>query len=404
MSALSFFRKSKRSSNKFLVLELNSEYVKCLAFYHEGPTCKIIGKGKERLETGAVRGGAIIDMSDVEEALNIAIAQATKDLEENVDQIIVGVANESCMGLSTTVKLNKGQKSRVEKRDMDRLYAQTLEAAYMTVQNEYLNKTGNPDVDLEVITTSDVYTRLDGVETEEVLGKEGKVIEAAIFNAFCPTYHLSSLAHLADNKGLDVVAAGSGMYALAQQLAKTPLENTDYVIVDIANDATNVAVIFGKGIVATQSLNIGYRHFVEGISEKMGLTLIEAEKVLKAHNEEKLTPGESAIVHTCLLEIIDIWLRGLELLFAEFTGVKTFAPMIYMTGVGTQITTLVETVESEPWMKSIPFKAPPEFRMLDMSDFDSIVDSTGHASTAEWIIPASLSVVFMEVKGINGND
>lgn len=397
---LPFLKKSQRDSNKFFTLEISSSYVRCLVMYQEESSCKIIGHDKQKLELGSVLSGTIIDQSDVEEAIKIAVVNATKDLEENIKQVIVGVTGDMCMGLMTTVRVNRGTKSPISKKDIDKIYKQLLEAAYMQVQNDYLNKTGNPDADLEVITTSNVYTKLDGKFIDELEGKEGKVIETAVFNSFCPKFHLRTLEKVIDASGLNLFAVGSETYSIAQQLNFASLENTDYVIIDTSNDSTNVAVVFGKGIAATRSLNIGYNHFIEDLGEKMGLTPMEAEKVLEAFISEKLTPGESAIVHSCLLETLDVWLQGLELLFGEFSGVKTFSPKVYLTGAATHIPNLVETVSEEPWMRSVPFKQPPDFKKLDFMDLSKINDATGRTNNSEWLPLACLSIIYSEITGV----
>jgi cell division ATPase FtsA len=400
MVMLPFLKKSHKDSNKFLCLEINSSFVKCLAFYQEENKCKIIGSGKQRLEYGSVRGGVILDPHDVEEAIRISVAQATKNLEEDITQVIVGVNGDLCLGITTTIRLKRPADDIITKRETDTLYKRLVEAAYMQIQNDYLDVTGNPDADLEIITTSNVYLKVNNQVVDSLEEKPGSTVEAAVFNAFCPKYHIETIEDILKKSDLNLIAIGYDSYATAQQLKYASLENNDYVIINVTNDSTDVAVVFGKGIIATKSLCVGYGHFIENISEKMGLTLIEAEKVLNAHIEEKLTSGESAIVHTCLLETLDIWITGLELLFGEFKGVRTFAPKIYITGSGTHIPTLTEMVKNEPWMKSIPFKAPPEFKQLDFMTLEKVTDATGNVNSSEWLTPAVLSIIFTEITNI----
>jgi hypothetical protein len=93
-------------------------------------------------------------------------------------------------------------------------------------------------------------------------------------------------------------------------------------------------------------------------------------------------------------------LHGVELLFQEFNGVKTFAPNIYMAGGGAELPDIYEVVTKEPWSRSIPFKSPPEFTKLSMKDLPLVIDRTGKASTMGDLVPAALSLVYLELRGL----
>jgi hypothetical protein len=66
MLNLPFIQRAQKNPDKFLTLDINAGEVKCLAFYHENNTFKIIGTGRYELEPGGVRGGVIIEKDEVE--------------------------------------------------------------------------------------------------------------------------------------------------------------------------------------------------------------------------------------------------------------------------------------------------------------------------------------------------
>jgi Tfp pilus assembly PilM family ATPase len=186
-------------------------------------------------------------------------------------------------------------------------------------------------------------------------------------------------------------------------LAKTALisepSTQDLVLLEINRDATTAAVVFGGGIVSTRVLNIGINHLVSGITEEMGLTSREADKVLRSYISSQLTQGEAEIVRTAVREVLTIWLSGLELMFAEFSGVKTFPSKVYLAGEGSEVPDLWNMLTTEPWTKAIPFKALPAYKKISFLELKNISDSTGKVSTAEWLPLASLSKIYFEMKG-----
>lgn len=396
---LPFLQNNVSQSNKFLSLNINSKDIRVLALYYDAGSYKIIGFGKEELERGSVRNGVIIDKEDVVRAIKSAVLSATENLEEKVNDVIIGVNGDLCLGLVTTIRFNRHSNLPFEKKEIETLYEKMSESARIQAQSEYLETTGNPEVELETITSINIFTKIDGNITDTLEGKSGAVAEVAVFNAFSPSFHIKTLQEVSKKAGVNILAISSEVYATTQWIKQHSSGLTDFVLLDIDNESTNAAVIFGGGIVSTKSLNIGFSHLIEGLSEKMGLTLNEAERMLKSYIANKLTESEAGLVQKCILEILNIWLSGLEILFNEFTNVKTFAPLIYLTGYGAEVKDVIATLKSEPWTKSIPFKSFPEISKVNFSDFNKISDATGKVGGPEWLGCISMSIIYEEIFG-----
>jgi cell division protein FtsA len=391
---LNIFKGSPKLSNKFLTVDINSENIKCLAYYvDEQQIAKIIGVGTALMEPNTVRGGNIIDMEQTKNALEEAVSQARNGYEDNINNVILGVNGNLSLGLMTTAKAARGQKGPVTQEELDDIEQTILNNAAIQARNVLLENTGNSDLDLETVTASTVYTKINGKEVKDPLKFEGESIETALFTAFTPSYHVKTLQKLAKNARLNILAIGSEMFSLVSALNNEP----DYIIINIDSDFTDVGVVFGGGIVATKCLPIGAIHFTKEISQKMGVTLQEAEKMKNSYIYNKLSQSEVLLVQNCLHDTLNVWLDGLELLFSEFSGVKTFASKIYLVGEGSKLPDIFEFIGSEPWTKSIPFKSPPEFFKIRLDNLPKIADSTGKADVAEYLMPASLSSIFLEV-------
>jgi Tfp pilus assembly PilM family ATPase len=401
MLGLPLFTKEHSFPSKFLAINFSAEAVRVLALYCENGKTRIIGSGKCSLEQGTIRDGAIIAKDVVIDALHSAITEAHADLGEKIDNAIYGISGDLCLGLMTIIRAKRTHKSPVTKKEVADIYSKIDEIAIMQAQNEYMQITGRSDIDLEMVTTSNIYTKLDGQRVHEVENKTGALLETAVFNAFVPSFHIKAVQEVSKKNGLKIMALGSEMYCVTQALLAITENLNDFILINIDGDFTNVAVIFSKGITATRTLNVGYSHFVEGVSERMGLTKHEAEKVLKSYIQGKLTSSEGVIVQNALKIVTETWLVGLELLFGEFTGVKTFPSKIFMAGEGTDIPDLWNTVtsENENWSKSVPFKTPPDIKKMSFMDVNCTTDSTGKITSTEWLTTACLALIYLEMKG-----
>ena len=400
---------AKPSPNKFLTIDIDSASVKCLAFFtpENEPTeftsiapdikAKIVGVAKEFLEPGAIRGGVIIDMDLVENSLRNCVETCTINQEEQIKDVIFGVSGNLSLNTITTAKITRQTHTPITEKELNDLYAKITQSAFNQIQNDVLNMTGDSDIDLELITSSTVYAKLDNKYVENPVNQIGNVLEIAYYTAFTHSYHVQALQKLAKKLGLKILAIGSEMHTLVNYLKQGKIPHMDCVIINIDNDFTDVGVVFGGGIVSTKALDFGAVDFVNEISQKTGLNFEESEKFKRTYSYGKLSKTEADVVKSCITEIIDTWMEGLKIVFAEFTGVKTFPSKVYLVGDAAELPDIQETLDKEPWTKTIAFKAPPTYTKLTLRDLQGVADSTGTLGSLEYIMNASLSKIYLEM-------
>ena len=107
-------------------------------------------------------------------------------------------------------------------------------------------------------------------------------------------------------------------------------------------------------------------------------------------------PWEQRVLHSCIKEAVKIWVLGLEILFGEFTGVKTFPSKIFVQGVGAEIPETVKTLMSDSWAKNIPFRDLKEVSLMEIDGLP-IVDSTGTVVGKGWFNNIILSIIYKEI-------
>ncbi len=393
--------KSRAPKNTFFTIDIGSNSVKVLVFKREVDKpneVTLLGIAKEYLESQHVRAGNIVEVEKVAESIDTAIFKATEGIEESINDVIFGIGGDLCICNVTTAKINRGSKAEISEKEADNIHAKVSEAAYIQAQKRLLRNTGNTSNNLELITSSIVYSKIDGEHATHLTGKTGQKIEVAYFTAFAPRYHLETLQEIAALLKLNILAITSNMYALGQALKiSSKNDKLDVVLIDIGADTTEVGVIFGGGIVETKTLNIGGNQFTSKLATDTGLARFDAEKKKLDSTFGNLPDSELIKIESVLTEVTGIWLSGMELLFSEFTGVKTFPTDICLVGGSSKLPVILEGLQTKPWTKSIPFREPPEFSKITANDFKFVHDVTGESDQAEYIVPAALSAIYLEL-------
>jgi cell division ATPase FtsA len=399
MLKLPFLEKVSPDENRFLSININAKDVRCLAFYFDGDVFKIVGSGKVDLPEKSVRNGIVLDKDVVTKSLKEVVGKATGDLGGKLNRVILGLDGGETLGLATTVRLKRTTDGPIQREEVDELYSRIIDASRIQANNKVNQVTGNPEPELDIITTSEIYLKVEGQNVEILEGQRGKNIEACVYNAFAPSYHVNNLQNIIKKSGLSLIAIGSQMYTLVEWLKMPPRELNDLVVISVAEDSTDVGVVFGGGIISTKTLNIGYLHFLDSVKDRMGLSRNETENIFKTYNLGNLASSEAAVVKKCLSEPIRIWVSGLRLLFEDFSGVKTFAPKICLVGCGSQIPDILEALKNEEWTKTVPFKARPEFIKISLLDVQKVVDSTDKIKTDDWLYMCTAPIIYKEIFG-----
>ncbi|MBW6441723.1 hypothetical protein K0B04_02325 [Patescibacteria group bacterium] len=400
MLNLPFLKKEQQDPNKFLSLNINARDVKCIAFYYDEGVFKIIGTGSKDILEGSVRNGMIIDQDIVIEAIKEVVEKANENSAEEIRNVIVGVDGGITTGLTTTIRMKRPSPTIIQTKEVDEIYKKIQDAAEVQARNKTFEATGDPDVELFSITSSDIYIKVDDQPVNSLEGQTGQNIEMAVFNSFVPNFHVKSLQNIIKKTDLDTIAIGSQMYSLVEWIKSPPKKTDDFVLINLSEDSTDVGAIFGGGITSTRTLNIGYLHFVEAISSKMGLSKKESETVLKMYNLERLSESEAPVVKVCLDEVLEIWVDGLKILFEEFPGVKTFAPRIFLSGCGMDIKDVYQNIEKQSWTSTIPFIDVPDFTRISFTDTEEIINTTEKNLSTDWVYLASTSLIYKEIMGI----
>ncbi len=418
MFKLPFFSKPLAIPNRFLTISINCESVRCLLIYKDtqgdqntnivpsvAPQApyKVIAFTEHMLEPGTIRSGNIIRTDLLSQALATVVQEVNQEQEDFVDSAILGVSGELSLGVITTAKsIRAHRENAITPKELHDISKRITDAASIEAYNQYIEITGNTETDLVDTSSNIVYTKIDGryVSDEQIhtYNLAGDTIEQALSSSFTPKKHIDTLKKCAKKANINLLTVGSELYAILECLKKLNINVLDCLLLDIEEDYTEICVVFGGGIVSTRVLNIGYSQFAEELSLKMGITLEEGQRVLAAYCKNTLTQAEVDTIKTCLAEITNIWLSGVEILFSEFTGVRTFPPSIYVFGKGMQIKDTLEVLHTTQWTRSIPFKGNPVIYRIMLNQIEPYIhDATGKIQSVEWFKPEALVSLFEEL-------
>lgn len=335
------------------------------------------------------------------------IVQALQDiLIDMVDQFpdlprhaIFGFSSAYCMDLMSIVRYSHAPGSRFSQESVEELKEQARKNAAFRAQDLLASQKGDLDTDLELVTSSDIFFKMDGELVRDPIGLEGEELEFYWFGSFVEAPHLAFVQSIARKLKLKILTVSSLAYSYYSSLQEISSEYRNCVFVNLNTSSTEVCVAFGGGIVGTRFINMGLISVVEQIADKLDLHYDESLEVLDKYKKGTLESNLSVEIRKIIRRFYILWIKGLNSVFADFAGIKTFSSKVLVTGEGFDILDLWELVASEPWFKSIPFKAPPDFEKLILSDkLTEVSDLTGKASSAEWNLPVSLATVYLQMQ------
>lgn len=285
----------------------------------------------EKLPQGVVSSGRILDKSQFTQAFKICYEKCMELTTKHTRSIYFGVDNGNCFNAYATVRQTRDTLNPITKKDLTLLYKEAERNTQDDVFEQVYEITGNPDLQLvsSFSETSDI--RLDGIVNPNPEGASCKLLELSLYTVFCEPSYIDTLEDVSADSALDYKGVIPIDYAVSAHLKLRISDTHNSVLLVVRKDYTNVSVVFGGQLIQKRILPLGSDSFDGNL---------------------------------------ELWLYSLELLFKEFTGIKTFSSDVYLVGVGMERTDFWEMLEWYEWEKQVPFKAKPVFTKLDPGMFD----------------------------------
>jgi len=393
-----FFSKSSKLEKHFLALDIGTDFVKVFVFELAEGNANLLGYGKHAQGLTDMKVGVIANISAVEENIDMAINEACLSSEVRPKDVIFGVSGEMCKGLTTTVRMSrkKGEEPLGE-RELKDIEKRVQDAAFIESSKEIAELTGNPDLEIELITSRMNKFKVDGYEVANPLDFKGKILEISTFTAYSPKLHLANILKIAKNLNLKTLTISPLFYSFVQSLSTDEPSEFNTIIIDIGGETTDIVVVFGGNIISTKTFPVGGRLFTRAIAEKLDLSFSGAEvlKLNYTHNEVERDKIEK--IKEAIAPVLKLWLSGLQLSLEDFTGVGTFPPKMLLGGGGAALPGIKEVLISHPWTKTLPFSNFPKIRLVEKGDILRINDKIDKLKEPEDFLSSTLGVVGLEL-------
>lgn len=328
------FKKSAGGGNFFGAV-FDSGKLTVILFKDGFPLCW----AQEHLTTGVVLDGRIVDKEPFGQTLNVCIERCfSQQPQESASQIFFGVSDGNVVSVITSARQKRSLAEKITKSALTDVYKEIDQTALNTALEEVYQATGNDAFEPETVLNETTYIKLDGATVYNPIGEAGELLETEVFNAYCAPTFIDALEDTAKAVKLELGGVFPLQYLLTKKLKGRVGPTYDATLITVHADFTDISVVFGGRLVKTATLPLGSK---------------ELERDL------------------------DFWMDGLELALTNFSGVKTFANMVYVCGAGLERTDFWEMLEWREWEEKVPFKLRPVFTKLDAGYVDLPQDYKG---------------------------
>jgi cell division protein FtsA len=368
----------KNSADYLLALDIGTEYVKALIAKKGKNTLKIVGVGKAHEAPTNMYSGAIADIEGVAQTCEEALAKAEEMAGVRASEVVIGIAGELIKGNTASIKYRRADASKpITDAEMENIIKQVQQRAGERARREVAIETNNKDVEVRLINSALVSLRIDGYKVSNPIGFKGKEVVVQIYTAFAPLVHISAIERVCDELQLDLVTVAVEPFAVCRACLGDDVEsNFSGIVMDIGGGTTDIAVVDDGGVEGTKMFSIGGRSFTHQISQKLGLSFEDAEKLKLLSESPKMKPEIRKKFDAAIARNLDVWQSGVELAIEEFDQMETLPNQIFLCGGGAGLAAIPELLATGDWYKSLPFSRRPIVNMIDPETIDGIENET----------------------------
>jgi len=416
-------RKAKQKKDYLLALDIGTEFVKALIFKIEDKPFDdkenfekqglIVGAGRQRQLPGNMLAGAVADIDGVVNSCQRAIKQASDLARIKPTRVVIGVAGEFIKGSTTDFFHKRKEPTReINSAELQNIIQKVQRKSFDKMRGQLAWETGRSEIEIKPINALISEVRLDGYRVTNPLGFQGKEFFISIFNVYAPLIHLRALENIASKLDLELLSIAAEPYALTKSSGFNSAVGA--IFIDIGGGTTDVVLVRQGKVEGIKSLSLAGRAFTKRLSQTLGLSLNEAEKVKLKHAHQKLSQSVQWKIREILKKDIKVWLTGMELVLEEFdqmqgTGnrqAKFFPSSILLCGGGSLLPGIKNILKKEDtkkrWVDKFPFSQPPQIGFIQSNQIDNIVDKTDILKGPENITPLALASLSLEIAADEG--
>jgi len=390
-----------QKSPYFYTIDIGSDSIKIVLseIFKEEYKLKIIDVIKIAQDLDVYKNGKILNEEKILNSLKEALERLKQKHSLKCKNAVICISAPNSRTIMTTLKVTRQSKSPISSEEGTEITGKLLENAYMSLSNVLYEESLTENNELEMIDMQSVYLRCDDRVVLDIEGEEANEVEICYSVSFADSKFIHQMSLLIKKVGLEIFSFVPASTSILNALKKLKKEKLDGVILNVGASSTEAVVCFGGGIYLNKSIPIGGSDITKELSLKLKRPYLDAEKIKRLYSMGKLNPKDSATVLNIINSILNYWHAGIEELFKNFSGVKTFAPDFYLVGGGSDLPDVKEQLFEEPWTKSIPFKSSPEFKKIELNKLKEI-ELTSEIKSSEDLLPILCAYYYFLNKGI----
>jgi len=381
-----------RKANLGMVLDIGTEFIKCLIFEIKQNKAEILGAGRVRQKLTEMRGGTVLDIEGVTKNAQTAIAKVEKMAGTSADQVIVGIAGELVKGTTTTVHYSRAKPNeRIAYSELKSIVDKVQRRAFDKARESLAWETGHSEIDVKLVNAAIVDVKIDGYRVTNPLGFQGKDVSVSVFNAFAPITHLGALQTICEELGLDLIAIAAEPYAIAKAVGLEDSLDFSAIFMDLGGGTTDIAVVRNGGLEGTKMIAIGGRSFTKRLSQVLSVPFETAEEIKISYSNGLLDKKSAKIVRKAILSDCKVWLSGVELTLEEFSQDELLPSRILLCGGASALPEIQEALQAEKWSAAIAFAKKPKIDFIRTEEVAKVIDKTGKLENPQDITPMALA-------------
>lgn len=357
------------------------------------------GVGRARQRLSDMQGGGVTDIHGVANNCQQAIEEAATQAQYLPEKAIVGIAGELVKGATTSVKLRRESPStQIQLAELQKIVNQVQAEAFRQARSELAIETGQEEIDVQLVNAAIVSVVIDGYKVSNPMSYQGKELSVGVYNAFAPIVQLGALESVVNELGLEMLAVAAEPYAVARCLDE---ESTDFAatFIDIGGGTTDVAVVRNGGVEGTKMFAIGGRAFTKRVAAILDKNFQEAEEAKLQYSAGQLDEDSSTKIRSSLQNDVDVWLSALQISLEEFGETDLLPSKILLCGGGSNLPEIKKVLESEEWIKDLPFARKPDVQFIKPGDVANMKDETESLEDISEVTPLALANVGLDLIG-----
>ncbi|NCP62239.1 MAG: cell division protein FtsA [Alphaproteobacteria bacterium] len=295
-------------SNETIVtgLDIGSSKVCCaIARIESSGDLTVLGYGYQGSK--GLRGGMIIDMEALQDAVAHAVHGAEEMAGETIEEVYVSISPALCQSKSVRVDLSISAHP-VDDDDIKKIIQQAVASVQKTQAVVIHNIPLNYDID-----------GVGGIRDPR--GMFGELLKAKLHLMLCPRTPLRNLSACVERSHLDVSGFVSSVYASGMATLVDDELDLGVTLIDMGAGSSSIGLFFNGKLAHVDYVPLGGSHVTSDIARCFSTPLIQAERLKTLHGSALLSPldGRESVVVPQIGD--EASAKGLQVTKAELTEV-----------------------------------------------------------------------------------